>query len=92
MCSAICFILASIMSSTSSEKVRTVPVSSQLSGITLLVSPAWMVVTEITAASVGFILRVRMVWKACTISQAIGTGSMPVCGSAAWPPLPITLT
>ncbi len=53
------------------------PDSSQLSGITLLVSPAWMVVTEITAESVGFILRVRMVWKACTISQAIGTGSMP---------------
>lgn len=92
MCSAIWRMRDSIMSSTSIEKVRTVPVSSQLSGITLLVSPAWMVVTEITAESVGFILRVRMVWKACTISQAIGTGSMPVCGSAACPPLPITLT
>ncbi len=36
----------------------------------------------------GFLLRLMMVWKACTIWQAIGTGSIPSCGSAAWLPLP----
>ena len=78
----------SIRSSTSSVKVRTVPCSSQLSGTTLVASPAWIMVTEITPASIGFLLRLMMVWKACTIWQATGTGSMPLCGSAAWPPLP----
>src|SRR6478735_3170122 len=78
----------SIMSSTSVVKVRTVPCSSQLSGITLVASPAWIMVTEITAASIGLVLRLTMVWKACTIWQAAGTGSMPRCGMAPWPPLP----
>ena len=36
----------------------------------------------------GFLLRLMMVWKACTIWQATGTGSSPLCGMAAWPPLP----
>ncbi|MNY63438.1 hypothetical protein D3C86_2003970 [compost metagenome] len=65
------------------EKVRTVPCSSQLSGTTLVASPACTMVTEITPASTGFLLRLMMVWKVCTIWQAIGTGSMPVCGNAA---------
>jgi hypothetical protein len=69
-------------------KVRTVPCISQLSGTTLVASPVWIMVTEITPASTGFLLRLMMVWKACTIWQAIGTGSMPMCGMAAWPPLP----
>ena len=81
----------SIRSSTSNEKVRTVPCSSQLSGTTLVASPVWIMVTEITPASTGFLLRLMMVWKACTIWQAIGTGSTPMCGMAAWPPLPRTV-
>ena len=78
----------SIRSSTSKVKVRTVPWISQLSGTTLVASPVWIMVTEITPASTGFLLRVMMVWKACTIWQATGTGSMPLCGMAACPPLP----
>ena len=78
----------SIRSSTSVVKVRTVPRSSQASGTTLVASPAWIIVTEITPASIGRLLRVMMVWKACTIWQAIGTGSMPRCGIAPWAPLP----
>ena len=54
----------SIRSSTSSVKVRTVPWISQASGTTLVASPAWIIVTEMTAASIGFLLRVTMVWKA----------------------------
>ena len=79
----------STRSSTSKLKQRTVPWISQLSGITLVASPAWIMVTEITAASTGFLLRVTMVWKPCTTWQAMGTGSHPMCGSAAWPPLPV---
>ena len=45
-------------------------------------------VTEITPASTGFLLRVMIVCKPMTIWQATGTGSMPVWGSAACPPLP----
>ena len=70
-------------------KVRTVPWNSQWSGITLVASPAWIIVTEMTPASIGFLLRLMMVWNACTIWQATGTGSMPLCGKAAWPPLPV---
>ncbi|MCY1553338.1 hypothetical protein D9M68_898100 [compost metagenome] len=33
-------------------------------------------------------LRLMMVWNACTIWQATGMGSMPLCGRAAWLPLP----
>ena len=69
-------------------KVRTVPRISQLSGTTLLASPVWIMVTEITPASTGFLLRVMMVWKDITIWQATGIGSMPLCGSAACDPLP----
>jgi hypothetical protein len=38
--------------------------------------------------SIGRLLRDTMVWKACTIWQATGTGSTPLCGSAACAPLP----
>ena len=55
-------------------------------GTTLVASPVWIMVTEITPASMGRLLRVMMVWKACTIWQATGTGSMPLCGSAACAP------
>ena len=69
-------------------KVRTVPCISQLSGTTLVASPVWIIVTEITPASIGRLLRLMMVWNACTIWHAIGTGSMPLCGIAACEPLP----
>ncbi len=51
----------SIRSSTSIVKVRTVPWISQLSGTTLVASPVWIMVTLITPASTGFLLRVMMV-------------------------------
>ena len=69
-------------------KVRTVPCISQLSGTTLVASPVWIIVTEITPASIGRLLRLMMVWNALTIWQATGTGSMPLCGIAACEPLP----
>ena len=78
----------SIRSSTSSVKVRTVPRISQLSGTTLVASPVWIIVTEITPASIGRLLRLMMVWNALTIWHATGTGSMPLCGIAACEPLP----
>ncbi len=73
----------SMRSSTSSVKVRTVPCISQLSGTTFVASPVWIIVTEITPASIGRLLREMMVWNACTIWHATGTGSMPLCGNAA---------
>src|SRR3990167_1287802 len=78
----------SIRSRTSSEKVRTVPCSSHASGTTLVASPAWIMVTERTPASTGFLLRLMMVWNACTIWQATGMGSMPLCGRGARLPPP----
>src|SRR3984885_13507605 len=69
------------MSSLSPLKVRTVPCSSQLSGTTLIASPARSIVTEMTAGSVGRLLRAMMLWNACTIWQATGTGSMAACGA-----------
>ena len=86
--SATTFMRRSIRSSSSSVKVRTVPWISQLSGTTLVASPAWIMVTEITPGSIGRLLRLTMVWNACTIAQAAGTGSMPLCGIAACEPLP----
>jgi hypothetical protein len=50
--------------------------------MTLVASPAWIMVTEITPASTGFLLRLMMVWKACTIWQATGTGSSRRCAAA----------
>ena len=52
---------ASILSSTSTVKVRTVPSKVQLSGMTLVASPAWIMVTEMTPASMGLMLRLMMV-------------------------------
>jgi hypothetical protein len=48
---------------------------SQVSGITLLVVPAWMLATVTTVGSKTSTRLVTMVWMACTISHAIGTGS-----------------
>ena len=58
--------------------------------MTLLVVPAWMLATVTTVGSKTSTLRVTMVWIACTISQAMGTGSSVRYGSEAWPPAPLT--
>ena len=60
--------------------VRTVPSMTQRSGITLSASPAWIFVTEITQASVGWTFRETIVWKPCTSWHATGTGSTLRCG------------
>ena len=49
-----------------------VPRISHVSGMTLLVVPAWMLATVTTVGSNTSTRRVTMVWMACTISQAIG--------------------
>ncbi|HEX4024495.1 MAG TPA: hypothetical protein VHX52_07305 [Steroidobacteraceae bacterium] len=85
---AICRIRRSIRSSTAGVKARAVPCSSQRSATTLVASPARIIVTEMTPASIGRLLRVMMVWKACTIWQATGSGSMPLCDMAACAPRP----
>ena len=61
VCSATAFMRCSIRSSSSKVKVRTVPCSSHESGTTLVASPAWIMVTEITPGSTGRRLRVMMV-------------------------------
>ena len=58
--------------------------------MTLLVVPAWMLATVTTVGSKTSTLRVTMVWIACTISHAMGTGSSVRYGSEAWPPAPLT--
>ena len=85
------FIRVSIMSSSSVVKVRTVPCISQDSGITFVASPVWIIVTEITPVSIGFMLREMMVWKPCTSAAAAGTGSTPRCGMAPCAPLPLRM-
>lgn len=80
----------SIRSSTSSVKVRTVPCSSTLSGTTFVASPAWTMVTETTPASMGLTLRLTMVCRPRMSWAATGSGSITMCGMAAWPPLPRT--
>gem|GEM_PF-4843653 len=48
----------------------------------------WICVTDSTAESTGFLLRVMMDCRACTRCVATMTGSVPRWGRAAWPPLP----
>ncbi len=49
----------------------------------------WICVTEMTAASIGRLLRVITDCSACTTWVATSTGSVLRCGIAAWPPLPL---
>ncbi len=49
-----------------------------------------MFVTESTTVSIASTLRLMIDWKAVTMCAAQTTGSMPVCGEAAWLPLPVT--
>ncbi|MNY20428.1 hypothetical protein D3C86_1539060 [compost metagenome] len=80
----------SIRSSTGTVKVRTVPPIHAWSGTMLVASPAWNWVTEITAVSIGRLLRVMMPCRAETICVPAKTGSKPLCGMAACAPLPFT--
>jgi hypothetical protein len=81
---------ASIASRVASDTVRTVPSRFAVSGMTLRVVPASILAMVRTAGSNTLTRRVTSVWKACTISQAIGIGSRQSCGAEAWPPLPRT--
>ena len=72
------------------DTVRTVPASSAVSGITLVVVPARILATVTTAGSKTSTRRVTIDWSARTISAAIGMGSPAWCGMEAWPPLPRT--
>jgi hypothetical protein len=51
--------------------------------MTLWVVPALMYATVSTAGSNTLTRRVIIVWNACTISHAIGTGSSVWCGAEA---------
>ena len=59
-----------------SDTARTVPSHDTVSGITLKAVPAEILVTVSTAGSNAGIRRVTIAWRAVTISQATGTGSM----------------
>jgi hypothetical protein len=61
-------------------------------GITLVALPAWICVSDSTAVSSGLFWRLMMVCQLCAICTATITGSMPLCGWAAWAPLPLTVT
>ena len=70
--------------------VRIVPSISAVSGMMLFVVPALMRPTVTTDGSNTSMLRVTIIWIACTISQAIGIGSRARNGSLACPPRPTT--
>ncbi len=78
----------SARSRTSGERVRTVPSSIAVCGMTLKASPAFTVQTETTTESSGSALRDAMVCRAVITWAEMTTGSMQSCGRAAWPPLP----
>ena len=63
--------------------VRIVPWISAIGGMMLLVVPASMRPTVTTAGSKTSIRRVTISCSACTISQAIGTGSRARWGALA---------
>ncbi|MNJ70367.1 hypothetical protein D3C77_668170 [compost metagenome] len=57
-------------------------------GIALRMPSVMNSVQETTADRLGSTLRATMVCKASTISAPITIGSIPMCGRAAWVPLP----
>ena len=73
-------------------KVRTVPIITASSGMTLVALPAWIWVIDSTAVSSGLFSREMMVCQPWAICTATITGSTPLCGWAAWAPLPRTVT
>mmetsp|Transcript_2002 Transcript_2002/g.5125 ORF Transcript_2002/g.5125 Transcript_2002/m.5125 type:complete len:202 (+) Transcript_2002:224-829(+) len=75
-------------SRSSSRKVRKVPLSVTVSGITLYALPPLICVTESTPDLIGSTPRETTLWSADTTWHATTTGSTARCGMAAWPPLP----
>ena len=67
---------ASIASWTSGRKLRVVPPSVAVSGMTLVVKPALNWVTLTTAAFIGSVARATMRCSATTISAPTSSGSM----------------
>ena len=82
----------SSVSRVSSASVRTVPSSTAVSGMTLVVVPAvrWAMVR--TAGSKALTRLLVIVCSAPTIAAAAGTGSSASCGAEACPPAPCTVT
>src|SRR5215475_3808469 len=72
----------------SGRKLRAVPPSFAVCGMTLSVLPAWNVEIETTAESTGSTLRDTIVWIWLTMCAPITIGSTTRCGRAAWPPTP----
>ena len=72
-----------------SEQARSVPTISAVSGMTLLVVPAWTLPQVTMMGSKASKRRVAMVCSARPISKATGMGSTAWCGMEAWPPLPL---
>ena len=68
-----------------------VPAMSTVSGMTLFVVPARILVIETTTGSNVLMRRVASTWSACTISAATGIGSFARYGVDACPPLPVTV-
>ena len=68
-----------------------VPSISAVSGMTLSVVPAVIFAMVTTAGSKTLTRRVTVVWIACTMAQATGTGSSASDGLEAWPPRPVTV-
>ena len=81
--------LRSRMSPTSGANQRAVPRMRTVSGMTLKVSPPWMLPIVMTPACAGSTLRATMLWRAVTMWAAITTGSLPWCGMAPCAPLPV---
>ncbi len=82
----------STKSRTAGDRVRTVPSSSAVCGRMLSMSPAVKRATETTQESSGSTLRETIVCSAVTICAPATMTSMQLCGKAAWPPLPSSLT
>jgi hypothetical protein len=59
--------------------------------MTFIASPPWIDPTVTTVGTNGFVSRETIVCSSMTIFAAHETGSMARCGSAPWPPFPLTV-
>ena len=75
-------------SRTAGSNVRIVPVISTAGGITLNVSPAWILQTLTTAVCKGGTLRATIPCRAVITWADARMGSTAKCGAAPWPPFP----
>ena len=91
ICSATRISPARAASRVAGDSVRSVPSIVTSPGTMLYAEPAAILVIDSTAGSVTAIVRATKLLSAVTISQATGIGSIPSCGIAAWPPLPVTV-